>query len=281
MNKKTCFIMGLPSAGKTTFLAALSHSIQQPNKTVLHLKRYIGNQQYLTRLNETWSGLEEVSRTSVDNEETNLTVLLEDIANEIYQISFPDLSGESFQKQYRDREISKVVAEKIIESDGILLFINPLVTTEPILISNIKSELRNEEMDSEILHNRNPLNDDPTEVQLVELLQFVEELRDGKSCNIGVIISAWDIQDESLCITPEEYVKEHLPLLWQYIYSNTLLWRCTYFGVSAQGGMLDNDNNRKKLANIEEPIDRILVVDNYSNKYNDITLPLYQILSEI
>ena len=220
MKKKSCFILGLPSSGKTTFLAALWYSLQQKDKTLLQLKEFNGNQKYLTDLCNTWIGIEKVSRTSIANEQENLTVLLKHSNEDLFEISFPDLSGESFQKQYTDREIKNETADNILATDGLLIFINPSETTHPCLITDINDVTRLSDDSDKVIVSRNPSRDDPTEVQLVELLQFIEEIRDGQKYNLGVIISAWDLKEANKFKLPEEYVKDQLPLLWQFLYTN-------------------------------------------------------------
>ncbi|HEY5588988.1 MAG TPA: hypothetical protein VIK86_08540, partial [Candidatus Paceibacterota bacterium] len=281
MNNKSCFIMGLPSAGKTTYLAALWYSLQQPNKTMLRLNKYIGNHKYLTKLSETWTGLEKVSRTSIDNEEKKLNISLVDMDKTIYEVSFPDLSGESFQKQYVDREIDKDTAEYITKCGGILVFINPEETTPPpCFITEINYETRIAFQSIGELVVRKPLKDDPTEVQLVELLQFITFLRQQNHINIGIIVSAWDTLEPKQFNIPEKFIKEQLPLLWQYLYSNAMLFSVSYFGISAQGGPLENEGDIEKLANVTEPVHRIMVMDNYGNFSHDVTLPLLKVLQE-
>lgn len=278
MKRKSCFIIGLPSAGKTTYLAALWYSLQQKNKTLLQLKKFTGNQKYLTDLSNTWAGLEKVSRTSIDNEQENLTVLLKNSDDELLEITFPDLSGESFQKQYTDREMKKETAEKILSTDGFLIFINPIETTLPCMILNINYDTRHAD-DNNIVASRNPIKDDPTEVQLVEIVQFIREIKGDKKCNLAIIVSAWDLKDANKFKRPEEYVKDQLPLLWQYLYANKSAWCCRYFGISAQGGPLETQEDINLLSDISDPIDRIKVMDNDGNEHNDITIPLCSILT--
>lgn len=58
---KSCFIIGLPAAGKTSYLAALAYSLEQQNiPTKLQWKSFSGNQQYLTKLAEKWLTAEAV-----------------------------------------------------------------------------------------------------------------------------------------------------------------------------------------------------------------------------
>lgn len=70
---KSCFIVGLPSAGKTSFLAALAYSLEQ-RETPTHLRweQFSGNQRYLAKLAETWCAGSQVPRTMPDTQQESL-----------------------------------------------------------------------------------------------------------------------------------------------------------------------------------------------------------------
>lgn len=174
---KSCFIIGLPAAGKTSYLAALAYSLEQQNiPTKLQWKSFSGNQQYLTKLAEKWLTAEPVDRTSFSLEQRSLSWCLSDDDDNKYNISFPDLSGETFQKQYVDREIDSVLAKMIIASDGLILFINPQGIIEPTLISQLPLSLREDEKNDTSPKERNQKIDDPTVVQIIVLLQDIAYL---------------------------------------------------------------------------------------------------------
>lgn len=277
MNKRKCFIVGLPSAGKTTFLAALWYSLCDNGKTILNLKKLIGNQKYLSDLSSTWAGFDKVSRTSIYGEQEEITVLLSNNDGDSFEVSFPDLSGESFQKQYTNREINKRTADSIVSSDSFLLFINPLSTTTPCLISNIRSETRTEE--DNVVAQREASRDDPTAVQLVELLQFIKEIKGDSVCDIAIIISAWDLEDANKYVIPETYVKKELSLLWQYLFSNKSQWRTAYYGVSAQGGSLETPEDIQQISQkVRDPINRIMIVNNDGEQHNDLTILMHTLI---
>jgi len=280
MRTKSCFIMGLPEACKTTYLAALWYSLGFKGRTVLSLKEYTGNHKYLAQLSETWLSAEKVSRTSILSQEKVLPLLLEGHNYQQFEVTFPDLSGEIFQKQYNDREIDKELSEYIRYCDSILLFINPYKVIEPCLISQLDYESRHSsDTPEEDILPRNPLNDDPTEVQLVELLQFINYLKDCMHTRLGIIISAWDIRKEKYD-RPEKFVKEELPFLWQYLFTNSTIFDVFYYGVSAQGGPLENEEDSERLASFHDQMERILVVNNNGAESHDITLPLWEALQE-
>ena len=171
---KSCFILGLPAAGKTSYLAALAYSLQQRAvETKLHWRNFTDDHQYLTSLAETWLEFEPVSRTSIGLQQQSLSLRLCDNNDNVFDVSFPDLSGEIFQRQYTEREISRELSEHIINCDGVLLFLNPNEIIEPALISELPLVSRTVGKNLAPTMEREAGKTDPTEVQLVELLQDI------------------------------------------------------------------------------------------------------------
>lgn len=282
-NSRSCFILGLPAAGKTSYLSALAYSLQQGKvETKLHWNKYSGNQQYLANLSTTWVAAEPVSRTSIANQQNCLSLYLNDQNNNIYNVTFPDLSGETFQKQYTDREIEASLAKSITDCEGILLFINPQKIVEPVLISDLPLEPRQLESGEANIAERNPTQDDPTEVQLISLLQDIMFLRSGNKCSLIIIISAWDTVKEYETI-PEEFVSKRLPFLWQFIKTNDSIFSTSFYGVSAQGGSYETAEQSEILVSqhMERPVERILVVDFQGKESHDITLPLWEAVNQV
>ena len=121
----------------------------------------------------------------------------------------------------------------------------------------------------------------PTAVQLVVLLQdilFLLENRESGAVPLAVVVSAWDIVTD--CESPEQYVKERLPLLWQYIYTHRNQFEISYYGISAQGGRLNSEEEAEQLLEKHSvaPVKRILVVDSAGERSHDITLPLWNVM---
>lgn len=282
-NSKSCFILGLPAAGKTSYLSALAYSLQQGViETKLHWNRYSGNQQYLANLSTTWAAAESVSRTSISNQQNCLSLCLKDNDNNVYNVTFPDLSGETFQKQYTDHEIEDFLAESIIESEGILLFINPQRIVSPALISDLPLKTRLLPIENQNKFERNPSQDDPTEVQLVSLLQDIMFIRCEKKCSLIIIVSAWDTVKEYQTI-PEKFISKHMPFLWQFVKANDKMFSTSFYGVSAQGGSYDTPEQSEQLVSqyMEKPAERILVVNSHGEELHDITLPLWEAMNNV
>lgn len=270
-NRK-CFIMGEPNAGKTTFLAALWHSLDQvQTETKLKLERYKGNSNYLFGLSSKWLAIEDMDRTLIGYEKEDLQIELSDGKSK-FELCFPDLSGETFLDIYEKRKIDNNIVKMIKEADAILYFVNIRDIKDPIFITELLPELR---MQSEEIEMRDAVNDDPTQVKIIELLQIVLKVCTNRNVKVGIIFSAWDLVDEEIC--PDDYLEKHMNMLWQYIQSNKSALTPYIWGLSALGADIQKADNIEKLADIPNPIERIKVVDK-SGVSNDITTIIYEMV---
>ena len=300
MKSGSCFILGLPAAGKTSYLAALAYSLEQTDiQTKFKWHKFTENHQYLALLAETWAKGEEVPRTNSGTEQERLHLQLLDSEGQVFQVVFPDLSGETFQKQYRSREMEKELADQIAACGSIMLFVNPGNMKEPELISELPADIRAkapaedsmQEPAEQSSGEASPMGDmpadaestetTPTAVQLVVLLQdilFLLENREINSMPLAVVVSAWDVVNAHTA--PEQHVKERLPLLWQYLYTHSDQLKVLYYGVSAQGGPLDSEEKSEQLLEKYSavPVERILVVGPDGEESHDITSPLWDMM---
>ena len=71
-------------------------------------------------------------------------------------------------------------------------------------------------------------------------------------------------------VTPKEYIKIKLPLLYQYLEFNSKLFDYEIWGVSAQGGDFDDEDDLKKLQS-NDGEDYICVVDSKADTSKDLT----------
>lgn len=275
MNTEKYFIMGLPAAGKTTYLAALWYVLDNSTDSCFKINKYAGDLTYMTNIANKWVGAEELSRTHKSTEKLKIELPLKSSHDEDITLAFPDLSGESFQGQYEEREIKVKHSKLITDCSGVFLFIHPEKIKEPFLIPEVPALIRKcETEDTSTEEKVWDIKEVPTQVQLVELLQFLIFLRNSQPVSLAIVVSAWDRINKAQ--TPEQFIKERLPLLWQYLMSNSEFLSITYCGVSAQGGDLSES---EKLLEITNPCDRITVIDNEGNKFKDITLLISWILN--
>jgi hypothetical protein len=281
-------MIGLPETGKTTYLAALWHVLDTNEvKDSLVLKKFSGDMQYLNEIRAHWLSCTPIPRTSITNEKHINLILADPKLNDSINFYIPDFSGETYENQWGKRQWSKEYKELITACDGIMLFIHPEKVREPKRInqaSKIISELSSvqDSYNNSSITNMAKIQEEnsleqnwthrfaPTQVKLIDLLQFLIHSKDiPNKFNLAIIISAWDLLNGHYNC-PNVFIMERLPLLHQFIHSNQDKFSTQIYGISAQGGKLDDKDNLVKLTKQSE---RISVIVNGTNS-NDITLPL-------
>lgn len=267
--KRTYYIVGLPASGKTTFLAALGYClINNENKQCKYTLGNFEDFDYISALSNRWAECEMLERTSMNTEEGIVLPLIDD-NGDLVEIVVSDKSGEQFSNMVSER---KIPIEKISEIEGsekIILFVNPDNISSDVMISDVNEEFRVSSEDIVGFKEERYMHE---QAEYVELLQAISELK-RDTIYLKVVISAWDTY-EGAC-KPEELLKEKMPLLWQYLASNKEKIICEFWGVSAQGGALDDSEIQEKLRNELYPSNRVIVVNEAGETSKDLT----QILS--
>lgn len=273
-------LMGLPATGKTSFLAALWYLVQHRQiVSRLRLFHLEGDNRYLNQISQAWAAYEQVPHTQIDAE-TEVLMLLKDATERTLALAFPDLSGESFNLQWTMRQYTQGYDKFLRTASGGILFITPLKYRKPIRIdmaNPIIEEIAGGEVKQEPLQNDlsappKPWNPEksPTQVELVELLQFISNREYFKGpFRLVVIISAWD-RLANFNASPFEWLADTFPLLSQFLESNKSAFETVIYGVSAQGG------DYSQLAALAEkiPSERIQVIGPDVGNPHDLTEPL-------
>lgn len=285
-------IIGLPEAGKTTFLAALWHVVT--SKEVdgsLRLNKLEGDRRHLNKIRKAWLEYDKVGRTIPATEEIVSMNLGLPGESQSVTLIFPDMSGESFRQQWVERKWSKEYDDLVNDASGILLFVHSLKVIGPDRIDPVVDEAVFALADDEDIEDEARAVDDedllpgwsaeksPTHVQLMELIQFIEHQPQLDRINrIAVIVSAWDLVMDKYG-TPDEWLSRRLPLLDQYLKANFERFSSRIYGVSAQGVIYGHDENGnpldKNLRSVQEfdcQSERIIVVGQGCAPH-DITAP--------
>jgi hypothetical protein len=286
-----CLMLGLPKAGKTTFLAALWHVLKSgeiPGSLLMGPRE--GDQEYLNLIADQWSKCEELDRTPRSGH-MGVTILLRDQdQGTVVRMSIPDMSGEIYASQWEHRGCDAEFADLVTSAGGCLAFVHPGTLTPTAWIADAKAvydewvgedeeeevEAKEAEPDggvSDSASSGSPwvAKDAPTQVQMVEVLQFLAELA-GRRLRLALVVSAWDLVGDGL--SPDGWVARDLPLLWQFLQTNPDLFEVVYMGVSAQGGKRSDTT----LLDHEVASHRIKVVAP-GVEGNDITHPIRWLMS--
>jgi hypothetical protein len=237
-------LIGLPSTGKTSFLAALWYMVGQSRvECELSLDHLEGDSQYLNLIRDAWSEYRPVPRNTAHTEKHVAMWLKNPKTGTVGRLTFPDLSGEAFRSQWTQRQVPTAYDKELAEAAGGVLFVNPVgpeKIIKPIRIDNINAVLEGiggeDVKKTKIKSTPWDIERSPTQVQLVDILQFMA----GRShfhapFRLAVVVSAWDLVRPANR-QPSKWVATELPLLKQYLDSNGELFETSFYGVSAQGG---------------------------------------------
>lgn len=270
------FVMiGLPATGKTSFLAALWYLVQHGEvEHGLTLERMEGDNKHLNQISNLWASFEVIPRTTTAVERT-VSMVLNDIDKRTITLTFPDLSGESFMSQWVDRHFTANYDDFLKESVGGVLFISPLNYQKPARIATAMQLLK--EM-GEAGQSNGEKEDDasvpwdptqaPTQVQLVELLQFIAGREYFKPpFRLALVISAWDELLKGTKTSPAKWLADTMPFLFQFLESNRRLFDFNVYGVSAQGGDYKDVSELTGL----RPSERILIEGEGVKNPHDLT----------
>ncbi|HEX8515188.1 MAG TPA: hypothetical protein VF868_03235 [Bacteroidia bacterium] len=276
-----CVLIGLPKSGKSSFVAALWHVVEsQELESSLVVTSLPQDRTYLQDIRNKWLSCSKLERNKVDSFK-NISLVIEDKKTKAsVNFSFPDISGEMFDLQFETRKISNELIKLLEGASGLMLFINPDKLKRPLLISAF-SGLTGEEAKPAANLKSWVHKEAPTQVVLVDILQMIyPEL--NKEVKIAVIVSAWDTILNSMeadynSLSPKGWILKEMPLLEQYLDSNSDLFNVKYYGVSAQGG--DYTSQTDALHEKSLPSERIIVQED-ENRSNDITAPIRWLINE-
>jgi hypothetical protein len=293
-------IMGLPESGKTTFLAALWHVVQAEEKPCrLKLDKLEGDLTYLNAIAEAWRTYRPVARTSQTGDTDVAMHLVDSVSMAQGTAFFPDIAGERFSDQVEARRSRRTFVDNVEKCDGILLFISANSKQDYLSVVELNSmmppEPENETDASEAC--RKPLAAGARQAEAsadsapawapkhiageVRMVQIVSDLlrRPFKMRlrRVAVIISAWDIALVTR-MSPRQWLAGNMPLLDQFLRTNSDHFKSHIYGVSAQGIDLD-DHDAVARVSKKSASERILIVDG-TEPGHDITAPLVWLMAD-
>jgi hypothetical protein len=294
-------IVGLPGSGKTTFLAALWHIIESDETDCrLKLDQYEGDLKYLNSIAQAWRTFKKVPRTSQVGDVDVVIQLVDSVTKAKGRGFFPDLAGETFDLQVESRQCSSIFFRNAESDDGILLFINVDSKQDSLSIVELNSMMPPESDLEATKDAPTPINDidtpnadglsdqtnrawewEPTKIPVqVRIVQILSDLLrppfTPRRRKIVLILSAWDVV-ASTVMSPTSWLAGNMPLIDQFLRSNSNLFESRIYGVSAQGVSLDDGEAVGRAAKMT-PSHRISIVGQHESGH-DITAPLVWLIS--
>lgn len=246
-------MVGLPETGKTTYLTAFYVATEEGGGEVALAGYTDANRKYLNERMEELAECRRVTRTNEQEpEELRLTLIFDESAEE--SLLIPDLWGERIDRATEKRRIDEEFGDLTVKSDAILLFVRPEGLdpgdglhdfAELCRMAGIEAEFQEGDV---VTPEQWEVALAPPQVRLVDIVQELIALRNDAPLRLCLVVSAWDRTKGNL--SPEQWTWENLPLLAQMLDSQpNISW--TVFGVSAQGGDFEDEEDRQRLLDME------------------------------
>ena len=208
------------------------------------------------------------------------------------QLLFPDHSGETFDGLWITRTLSKTVSEQLNQRKGTLLFLRQNLT-QPIPLSEViamETEMLAAMPADSVVREESPATQDwraeasPDQVKLVDTLQVLSShFKVQENEKLAIFVSAWDKAPANT--SPEGFVKNEMPLLYQYLKSGNHNFDLRFYGVSAQGGEYlaeqtasEISEELSELLSLDTATSRIRLIHE-SDESHDLAKPIHWLMS--
>ncbi len=293
MEEKKCLIAGLPDAGKSTYLGALWYIINNDvNKDKMSLKVSANNPpenlEQLSILSNRWLKVEDMDRTSTDVPSNISFNLVPQSGGEDFTLEVPDFRGESI-RQIITQNQPKEFDEWCDRADTMLYMMSNIAPS--LFADDYQTDDDEEEMgEKKTAEPEFEVKKMSAAAQNMLILRYLAETKKYKK--VVICLTAWDkVMAAHPDKTPEEYVKEVSPALYnliRYYYEDHV----TFYGLSAQGAeyayeeVTGSDGQeqkrvkeafRKRLREATRKGERAFVVVD-KEKNADITMPIAELL---
>ena len=271
--KSTILMIGLAHSGKTTYMAALWHAVRNPDRTgSLTLERLPDDLEFFNALVDDWLTCKEAAHTSLAAV-SRPTLALRTAGGEVAEVTMPDYSGEFVREAWVNCRWPGEMEAFVRTARALLLFVHPDFIRERVTVAEANKNaeaLAGGPPDPTRAPEPFDLDLVPTQTQLIEFIQFARSRASKKPLPVAVLISAWDIAMIEQR-TPREWLAVHMPLLFQFLATNSETLPSALFGVSAQGGSWPA--KRDELLE-QDPEHRAFVVEMDGTRRADIAIPI-------
>jgi hypothetical protein len=274
-NEHNLLIVGLPDAGKTSFIHSVDDVLQNATTSdCLRSYALATDRTYLEEEKPQFRAGKKLKPTDRTPQAIPPELLFEHPATGLRgRLFLPDLGGEIFQDQWIDRRWFLSYRDDLKKLSGALVFVRadvPAANQEllGVLAQFPKGGPKHAAFD--------PKKASP-QAQIVDVLQFIAIKGEfSRPLKVAVMISAWDTVEKPSNLQPKEpaaFLAREWPLLDQYLECNEDQFTSRIYGVSALGGTEEELKGLRKLP----PQDRVKIVDD-SGSSKDLTRPLRWLL---
>jgi hypothetical protein len=267
-------MVGLSGSGKTTYLAALYElaRAEPPLPGALRLAQEPPERDYFHRIAQNWLKLQRMLHTQPgDPREAAMELITPE--GQSFQLEIPDISGEDFNHAWEGDPWPGPVKDVAARADAVLIFARRDHVIKPLSLPADDAKPPAEEKEK-----WSP-EEAPTQTKLADLLETLDSLV-SHSLPMALIASAWDMRDGEEELRPDQWLKLRLPLLWQMLESRKETRPYRVYGISAQGGDVEDPEVRARLSGVEPAYERVDVRSG-KDASSDISAPISWLFEHI
>lgn len=267
---KKCVIVGLPGAGKSTFIGAF-WAIEKNGDSghKLTCVKYPEDTVYLDELKKNWLEQSKVQRTLSEIPQEMRLTLHSSSLNEDLELHIPDFKGEIFQKVLMNN-VSEETSNWFNTAECIIYFIknSPPDTLQDEMPSDDSNEINSKNMKPQPIQ----INDISEWTQNIMLLKYLCNQM-GNDIPISICLSAWD--EINTTLTVDHWIETNRPFFYNFISHHFTNFKL--FAISAQG-LEYNDEKFEEYQRFTELKERAYVYTDL--KSFDITEPLDYLITK-
>ena len=245
MSADDVLVLGGPEAGKTHYAGQLLGRLRNDRQGILRIRA--GGEDDLHQFEEVLSCLEEGRAAGHTSSQTwtGMKCILQLREGDDISIKWPDYAGERLSSIVDKRELAAEWKASISASGAWLLFIrlSTLRLRERPTYEAARQRFKGPSSGFHIILKALPGDDRVRYVEILQMLLFASgrsTSRPVPAPRLAVVCSCWDELDEQG--TPEQALRDRLPLLYAFIRSTWADGSWSVWGLSSLGRALRQDS---------------------------------------
>lgn len=272
-NTKKCLVVGLPNAGKSTYIGAF-WAIEKDGETghTLTFDKYPNDIKYLNSLKNNWLEQKSVDRTVQISKDLVLDLKRNSDGGKI-SVGIPDFKGEVFNQVLR-KNIPETLKKWIDDSDSILLF-----------VENCEEDYYCEQFGDDCTNNETPyanfqVDEIESWIKVIQILKFLKKKKGD--IRLSICVSAWDKTLKALeqGATIDSWLKSEHSFFYAFVKHQFSTVK--FYGISAQGFDYENRDasmTEAAVSRLTDKKERAYISSGTDRDY-DITKPLAWLLED-
>lgn len=256
MNQQNSIIVvGRPEAGKSGFFGQLYNRLNY-EEGEFKLVREPKNISALEPVINSYAESKAIHHTTADTYQEIIFEL--SYGDTQFNVKYPDYGGEQIDHALFSRNLSKRWHKELQTSNHWMLFIRVAdleKTLDPVqrfakLVKGQESVPEKDSIDEKFMSSQARF------IELIQMLLYHKGWGFAKQLpipNLSIVLSCWDkLSDKDQQKSPEEVLKEHLPLFSDFIASNWKVGHYSIIGLSSQGKELSKTESDPDWLDVEQ-----------------------------